>query len=161
MAVSRFGDWERAKALLAANPGARLTLAIRQATLKNALFLVREIKRGIRKQAPGDKAFVKLAESTILKKGSSKALIDTGFLLNSITQKIMADQAFVGLLRGSVNKDGEDMVNIGAIMEYGATIHHPNGATIIIPARPFLHPTMEKYRNDVVANYQAAIRSVF
>jgi len=161
MAVSRFGDWERAKALLAAHPGARLTLAIRQATIKNALFLVREIKRGIRKQAPGDKAFVKLAESTVLKKGSSKALIDTGFLLNSITQKIMADQAFVGLLRGSVNKEGEDMVNIGAIMEYGATIHHPNGATIIIPARPFLHPTMEKYRDDVVANYQAAIRSVF
>jgi len=161
MAVSLFGDWDRAKALLASHPGARLTLAIRKATLKNALFLVREIKRGIQKQAPGDKAFVKLAESTILKKGSSKALIDTGFLLNSITQKILADQAFVGLLRGTVNKDGEEMVNIGAVMEFGATIHHPNGAVIVIPARPFLHPTMEKYRDRVVENYRQAIRTAF
>jgi hypothetical protein len=40
-------------------------------------------------------------------------------------EKIMADKAFVGLLRGAGNKDGEDMVNIGAVMEYGATIKHP------------------------------------
>ena len=65
MGVKRFGDWEKAKAKLSANPGARLALAIRQATIKNALLLVREIKRGIRSQAPGGKAFVKLAESTI------------------------------------------------------------------------------------------------
>ncbi|MCK7511753.1 MAG: hypothetical protein MZV70_52060 [Desulfobacterales bacterium] len=37
-------------------------------------------------------------------------------------------------------------MNIGAVMEYGATIQHPNGAVIVIPPRPFLHPTMEKYR---------------
>jgi hypothetical protein len=59
MGVKRFGDWDKAKAKLVANPGARLALAIRQATIKNALFLVREIKRGIRSQAPGGKAFVK------------------------------------------------------------------------------------------------------
>ena len=117
--------------------GARLTLAIRQATIKNALLLVREIKRGIVKQAPGGVPFVQLAESTIERKGSSKALIDTGFLLSAITQKIMAEEAFVGLLRGTVNKDGEQMVNIGAIMEYGATIqasqrrdHHPAGPAL-------------------------------
>ncbi|MGB5232575.1 MAG: hypothetical protein WBN83_13765 [Desulfoprunum sp.] len=79
--------------------------------------------------------------------------------LHPITQKIMADKAFVGLLRGTVNKDGEDMVNIGAVMEYGATIKHPNGATIIIPARPFLHPVMEKYREQILQNYREAIRS--
>ena len=161
MGVKRFGDWDKAKALLANNPGARLTLAIRQATIKNALLLVREIKRGIVKQAPGSVPFVQLAESTIERKGSSKALIDTGFLLSAITQKIMADQAFVGLLRGAVNKDGEQMVNIGAIMEYGATIKHPSGVTIILPARPFLHPVMEAYREQVIENYRAAIRSVF
>ena len=59
----------------------------------------------------------------------------------------------------SVNKDGEDMVNIGAVMEYGATIKHPNGATIVIPARPFLHPVMEKYREQILQNYREAIRS--
>jgi hypothetical protein len=72
----------------------------------------------------------------------------------------MADKAFVGLLRGTVNKDGEDMVNIGAAMEYGATIKHQSSATIIIPPRPFLHPVMGKYRNQIIENYRQAIRSV-
>jgi len=31
---------------------------------------------------------------------------------------------------------------------------------IVIPPRPFLHPTMEKYREQVVENYRQAIRSV-
>ena len=158
MGVKRFGDWDKARAKLAGNPGARLALALRQATVKNAILLVREIKRGIRSQAPGGKPFVKLAESTIRRKGSSKALIDTGFLINAITQKIMADRAFVGLLRGTVNKNGDDMVNIGAVMEYGATIQHPNGAVFVIPPRPFLHPVMEKYRRQIIENYRQAIR---
>jgi phage gpG-like protein len=135
-------------------------MALQQATIRNALFLVREIQRGIRNQAPGGQAFAKLADSTIARKGSSKALIDTGFLINSITQKIMADKAFVGLLRGTVNKDGESMVNIGAVMEYGATINHPNGATIIIPARPFLHPVMQKYRKEIEQNYRTALKGI-
>ena len=91
---------------------------------------------------------MKLAENTIECKGLSKALIDTGFLVNAMIQKIMANKAVVGLLRGIVNKDGEDMVYIGAVMECGATIKHPNGATII-PARPFLHLVMKKYRKQI------------
>lgn len=103
---------------------------------------MREIQRGIRSQAPGGQAFVKLAESTIERKGSSKALIDTGFLVNAITQKIMADKAFVGLLRGTVNKDGEDMVNIGA--RHGVRGHHQTSERRDHrhPRRPFLHPVM-------------------
>lgn len=160
MTVRRTGDWDKARAKINASLGPRLAAALKQATILNALLLVREIQRGIRSQAPGGKPFVKLAQSTIDRKGSSKALIDTGFLVNAITQKIMADKAFVGLLRGTVNKDGEDMVNIGAVMEYGATIQHPSGATIIIPARPFLHPVMEKHRKEILENYRQAIRAV-
>ena len=160
MTVRRTGDWDKARAKINASLGPRLAAALKQATIRNALLLVREIQRGIRSQSPGGKPFVKLAQSTIDRKGSSKALIDTGFLVNAITQKIMADKAFVGLLRGTVNKDGEDMVNIGAVMEYGATIQHPSGATIIIPARPFLHPVMEKHRKGILENYRQAIRAV-
>lgn len=160
MPVNRFGDWNKAKALLANGFNQRLALAIRQATIKNAMLLVREIKRGIRDQAPGGKEFPPLAQVTIDKKGSSKALIDTGFLINSITEKILEDGAFVGLLRTSVSKNGESIANIGAIMEYGATINHPSGAVIVIPPRPFLHPTMEKYREHVIDNYKQALLSV-
>ena len=160
MTVRRFGEWDRAKALLTNGFNQRLALAIRQATIKNALLLVREIKRGIRDQAPGGQQFAPLAQVTIDRKGSSKALIDTGFLVNSITQKIMSDGAFVGLLRTSVHKDGESLANVGAIMEYGCTINHPSGAVIVIPPRPFLHPTMEKYRDQVMDNYRQALLSV-
>lgn len=140
--------------------GPRMAAALQAATVKNVLLLVREIQRGIKNQAPGGVPFAKLAESTIDRKGSGKALIDTGFLVNAITQKIMADKAFVGLLRGTVNAQGEDMVNIGAVMEYGTTIQHPSGATIIIPARPFLHPVMEQYREEILENYRKAIHCV-
>jgi len=160
MAVRRFGQWAKAKQVLGTNLGARLARALRQATVKNAMLLVREIKKGIRSQAPGGQPFVKLAGSTIRRKGSSKALIDTGFLLASITQLILGDRAFVGLLRGTRNKEGDEIVNIGAVMEFGATIQHPNGAVIVIPARPFLHPVMEQYRDQVLENYREAIRSV-
>lgn len=50
------------------------------------------------------------------------------------------------------------MVNIGAVMDW-ATIKHPNGATIIIPARPFLHPVMEKYLDQILQNYRDGICS--
>lgn len=160
MEISRFGDWEKAKRLLTNGFNQRLSLAIRQATIKNALLLVREIKRGIRSQAPGGKQFAPLAQVTIERKGSSKALIDTGFLLNAITQKIMSDGAFIGLLRTSIRKGGESVANIGAILEYGATINHPSGAVIVIPPRPFLHPTMVKYRDQVIENYRQALLSV-
>jgi len=157
MKVSKFGDWKKLESALRNCLPARMERALREASTKNALLLVREIKKGIRDQAPGGQQFAELAPSTIEKKGSSKALIDTGFLLSSITQQIMSDKAFVGLLRGTRNKDGEETVNIGAIMEFGATIKHPNGATIIIPPRPFLHPVMEKYKDEIKRNYQEAI----
>jgi len=160
MAVSRFGDWEKAKQVLGTNLGARLAQALRQATVKNAMLLVREIKKGITSQAPGGVPFARLAESTIERKGSSKALIDTGFLLASVTQLILGDRAFVGLLRGTRNKEGDEMANIGAIMEFGATIHHPNGAVIILPPRPFLHPVMEQHRDMIMRNYREAVQSV-
>jgi len=160
MAVRRFGNWDKAKQVLGSNLGARLAQALRQATVKNAMLLVREIKKGITSQAPGGVPFARLAQSTIERKGSSKALIDTGFLLASVTQLILGDKAFVGVLRGARNKEGDEMANIGAIMEYGATINHPNGAVIILPPRPFLHPVMEQYRDQIMKNYREAIHSV-
>ncbi|MHB9023467.1 MAG: phage virion morphogenesis protein [Armatimonadota bacterium] len=161
MGVELFGDWERVRQLLEAQPGARLALALRQATVKAAILLVREIQRGIRSQAPGGQPFVQLAASTIARKHSSKALIDTGFLINAITQRILKDQAFVGLLKTTVYRDGASVANIGAVMEYGATIPLPNGATIIIPARPFLHPVMAQHQEAILDLYRDAVKTAF
>jgi phage gpG-like protein len=157
MKVKKFGDWKRLDAVLKNCLPARMEKALNRAATKCALLLVREIKKGIKAQAPGGKKFTPLAEATIEKKGSSKALIDTGFLLSAITQKIVSDKAFVGLLRGTRNKDGDEIVNIGAIMEFGATVQMPSGATIVIPARPFLHPVMEKYLPEIKAIFAEEI----
>ncbi len=159
--VELFGDWKKVRMKLARNPGARLSLAVHQATIRAALLLVRQIKLGIRNQAPGGEAFVPNAPSTIREKGSSKALIDTGFLVASVAEKILKDGAFVGLLRSVQTKDGQELANIGAIMEYGATIEHPAGHTIVIPPRPFLAPTFEKFRPVVIGFYRDALASVF
>lgn len=161
MSVHKTGDWKKAGNMLGRSLPLRIEAALKRATIRNALLLVREIKKGIRNQAPGGESFVKLAESTIRKKGSTKALINDGFLINAITQKILKETAFVGLMRGSVNKKGEDLVNIGAIMEYGATINHPNGGVIIIPPRPYMHPVMEAYRKTVQENYRKALLGLF
>lgn len=158
--VSMFGDWAKVKAILA-NPGKKLQAAVRRATIRSALLLVREIKKGIRDQAPGGIAFPPLSEVTIDRKGSSKALIDTGFLINAITQRLMQDRAFVGLLRSSIGPDGQDRANIGAIMEHGATITMPNGNTVVIPPRPFIHPTLDKLKPQILGFYQQAIQSTF
>lgn len=160
MGVKRFGDWSEVETLLTNGFKQRLALAIRQATIKNALLLVREIKLGIRSQAPGGKQFPPLAQVTIDRKKSSKALIHTSFLIDSVKEKILSDGAFVGLLRTRVYEDGESVANIGAIMEDGCTIKHPSGAVIVIPPRPFLHPTMLKYRDEVIENYRQALLSV-
>jgi hypothetical protein len=160
MGIERSGDWARAKALLTNGFNQRLALAVRQATIKNAMLLVREIKLGIRSQAPGGKQFPPLAQVTIDRKGSSKALIDTSLLIDSVAENILEDGAFVGILRTCVYDDGKSVANIGAIMEAGATINHPSGAVIVIPPRPFLHPTMEKYRDEVIENYRKALLSV-
>ena len=97
---------------------------------------------------------------TIDRKGSSKALIDTSLLIDSVAENFLEDGAFVGILRTCVYDDGKSVANIGAIVEAGATITPPSGAVIVIPPRPFLHPTMEKYRDEVIENYRKALLSV-
>jgi len=61
-------------------------------------------------------------------------------------------------MSGTVNKNCEDMVVIGPVMEHGATIKHRQGAVIIIQPPPFLHPVMENYRDQLNENYRQAIR---
>ena len=163
MPVERIGDWRRASQLILAGGGLarKIEVALLVAHRKNALFLVAEIKKGIRSQSPGGKPFARLADSTIKKKkGSTKALIDDGFLINSVTHLLKGDVAFVGLLKTATNRDGDSLANIGAIMEFGATINMPNGGIIIIPPRPFIHPVMQFYRVKVKKNYIEAVRSV-
>ena len=108
MGVRRTGDWDQGPRQLTTGMGPRLATALRQATIRNALFSRARDPAGDSLPGPGGQAFVKLAEHHRAQKVPSKALIDTGFLVNAITQKIMADKGrSSALLRGTVSKDGK------------------------------------------------------
>ena len=161
MEISTFGDWKKLYQALKNFPEAKLNKALERSATKSALLLTREMKLGIRNQAPGGQPFKPLSEITIQKKGSSKALIDTGFLMASITQRIVGTTAFVGLLRTTVNEDGTELVNIAAVHEFGATVRTKNGKTIIIPARPFVGPTLEANKDKVEGIYREELVGLF
>ena len=102
--------------------------AMRRAILKEANYLVGQIKLGIRNQAPGGVMFKPLAASTLRrKKNKSKALIQWGDLMDSINVKEIGNlrtngAAFVGVHRTAARKRGRKgppLVNIAAIHENG------------------------------------------
>ena len=108
-------------------------------------FLAQEVVRGLDSQAPAGMPFKPLAESTIKararKRGktSTKALIDTGDLRNSVVHTIAKNptRIEVGLLRTAVHKEsGLPMANLGKIHEEGVW----GGFGFKIPPRPFLAP---------------------
>lgn len=106
---------------------AKFPRALRMAMKAQALEYKRIVQTGIRRQAPGGKKFVPLAESTIKMKGSSKALINNGDLLRSINVNELAGLAsqeaasfFVGVHRTTKSKDGKSLANIAEIHEFGS-----------------------------------------
>ena len=159
MGLERTGDWAGAVSRIG-GLGKRIEAEVQRAVVQNTLLLQREVKKGIQSQAPGGQAFKKLMESTILAKGSFKALIDSGFLLASIKTQIMHQKGFVGVLRSSQSKEGGPLVNIAAVHEFGATVTAKSGRTFQIPARPYLRPTLKANKSKLAENFRAAMARV-
>jgi phage gpG-like protein len=133
MAVSRTGDWARARRLLTAAPQ-RLQAAIGTAVRQEAHALRNEIVQGLTRQAPGGEPLKPPSPLTIAARqlegfGGSKALIVRGDLRNSITVFVQGDEAFVGVSRSARSKDGASMVDIAKLNEFG-------GPPVIIPITP-------------------------
>lgn len=101
----------------------KMPRAIDRALAAGAMELTRMIKIGIRNQKPGGVAFKPLAETTKKMKRSSKALIDKGDLLRSIhmydVQVAQGKAWFVGVHKQTRARDGNSMVNIAEIHEFG------------------------------------------
>lgn len=174
------GDWKKANAYLG-----KMNLKMQNVimiTLKREAEALRgTIVRGFTTQAPGGKPFRPLSAWTIAMrrfKGFSgdKALIHTGEMRKSIVSKVYpaTATAFVGLLYSAKSKDGQSLVNIGKVHEFGSKpyivrvtpkmrrflamvakttglITYSSGRKgkgfylIKIPARPFLQPSYEKW----------------
>ena len=86
------------------------------------------------KWEPLSKAYAAYKKKT---KGlSTKTLIATSSMLQSITSVASYPRVFVGVKRGAKGKEGEELANIAAIMEYGSKSRN-------IPARPFIAPVAD------------------
>lgn len=171
--------WEEAARFFHGASG-EISKAIAKGQAEEARFLQRKVKQGLRTQAPGGKRFEPLSPLTLAVRkfqgfGGKKALIVRGDLRNSIKVKKGRDGWFVGVLRTAKSRDGEKMVNIAEVQEFGSgpivmevtkamrgflaaaftaafggiTAGGGGFSTGIIvtrvPARPFLRPVFEKY----------------
>jgi len=133
MAVSRTGNWARARRLLTAAPQ-RLQAAIGTAVRQEAHALRNEIVQGLTRQAPGGEPLKPPSPLTIAARelegfGGTKSLIVRGDLRNSITVVVQGDEAFIGVSRSARSKDGASMVDLAKLHEFG-------GAPVIIPMTP-------------------------
>jgi phage gpG-like protein len=133
MAVSRTGDWARARRLLTAAPQ-RLQAAIGTAVRQEAHALRNEIVQGLTRQAPGGEPLKPPSPLTIAARelegfGGTKSLIVRGDLRNSITVVVQGDEAFIGVSRSARSKDGASMVDLAKLHEFG-------GAPVIIRMTP-------------------------
>ncbi len=147
--------------------GPAITASCAMQVKKDAVYLVSEIKKGIKNQAPGGIPFKELADSTMRQrkrkrgKESTKALIDTADMMNAVTHVPAGPMSeFVGLLRTQMHKpkDGGkemSMANLGLIHEQPHYEAAPEGIKRI-PARPFVGPTAKKEMPGILDRFQAA-----
>jgi len=122
--VRLVGDWNRATVIMRKyRTGLVLQSAFKRAVAQEAQVFRREVISGVRKQAPGGKAFLPLHPLTIAKKRSSKALIDTGALFKSIAVHKIDDYSyFVGVHRTARSSGGKPLANIAELHENGGRI---------------------------------------
>ncbi|MDF2615351.1 MAG: Mu-like prophage protein gpG [Sedimentibacter sp.] len=186
--VKYTGQWEEFRIIIK-NMTPRIRSALKAAARKNAILILKEIRNGIREQAPGGEAFPPLHTLTVIEKSqirgvgsvkSNQALIRYGDLLRLLTYFIDEGNpgSFkVGYPEGATNRYGIDINMIAAAMEKGFTVNvteklrgyfAANGRPLKketthldIPARPYFEPVLKKYRDDIVMNYVIALDNVF
>lgn len=180
MAVVKVGGWNEARRILRAGP-LRFRRAVDRAVLQEAQLYKKEVVRGITTGSPGGKTFEPLSETTLATRRArgmrgTKPLIARGDLRRSISVvKGPFGGAFVGVLRSARGSDGQRLVNVAQVHEFGKTVVvqltpkarrflmmilrqagiEPSGggggrgiAVVRIPARPFLKPVFDKLSKD-------------
>ena len=163
------GDVEEIKRRL--GDPTRIEKALRQAVMKEAHWMRKQMVQGLKSGAPAGRQLAPNAPSTVSLKGSSKPLIKSATMLNSIAVIRKGKGVFIGIKRSS--KRG---VNLAILHETGGVIRQsvtsrqrrflmmlsqrmfgrmfaPKlGAQIQIriPARPFITPVVEKHAPTLV-----------
>jgi hypothetical protein len=162
------GDWGLADEMLDELANRALMFrAVDDVVAAEAKFAAKEIRRGIRTQAPGGKPFPPLAPSTLVSRqvagiSGSDRLIGSGTLMRSITsKKVGQGKHWAGVPNKVVA--GRNLAQVAEMNERGSTIRQTvtkamqgfleatfDGApalgstiTIRIPASPFIQPVFD------------------
>ena len=191
MTVKRTGDWALARRILAAGP-ARIERAVDQALRQEAELLRGEVVQGITKQAPGGEAMAPPAPLTLAARkargfGGTKSLMVSGDLRNAIAAIVTGGEAFVGVPRKARTPDGQALVDVAKIQEFGsdpivipmtaamrrfvfallkAAGHESGGGggkgvvVVKVPARPFLRPAFAKFAKGAQARFLGRVASL-
>lgn len=172
-----FGQWALASRALKVLPD-RIKRAIDQAAIQEAHFYRAKVLRGFATSgASNGRPWKPLKQSTLENRrqagiSGTKPLMARGDLRNSISVvKGGIGEAFVGVKRGAMGRNGQRLTDVAAVHEFGKTITQrvtarqvaffnarnfaagrgrtslKPGDTIVIrvPARPFLGPVISKY----------------
>jgi hypothetical protein len=99
---------------------AEMRVAMRRTTELNSLFMIKTIKRFMKRRG----SYSPNAELTLNLKRSSKPLIGIdATLFNSVAYKVIDDfTSFVGIKRGARNREGKELVDLGAGIHEGMRI---------------------------------------
>jgi phage gpG-like protein len=132
----------------------KLESAAKAAIAKEAHEWAKEMRDGIRTQRSAREArppWPPLAESTVARKGSTKMLIDTGTLMRAIVAERVSNMKWlVGVKRGARTRDGQKLVNIAAVHEFGSSGRSKGGGVAVrIPKRQFIAPVLRRMSRGV------------
>lgn len=111
-----------------------------------AYRVANDIKHSLLNQTLGH---VDIQQATKDQKGSSKILIETGELANSITVQDLGDKVLISP-QGS-HHSGLSANELATIHEYG---------TETIPPRPFIRPIYEDNKETIVDNFEDLVKNV-
>jgi phage gpG-like protein len=158
----KFGQWEMVGGFLG-NLAERIDGALKKATHLNAMRVQRRLVLHLQNQDLVPETWPHLNPAYKAKKVkegfSDNVLIRTSSLLNSISMQsaVVKTQgglsAWVGVNRTARNKDGESLVNIAAVHEFGSLKAN-------IPARPLFRTTYQEMAQEIQDRYRRAILTV-
>lgn len=144
MGAKLTGDWQKLKKL-ANNLPKTLIQSAKEQQKVDGEFLKEDIKSYIMNQEGGH---VPLKPDTVMKKGHSKTLVETGTLADSFEVEQHGLQITVSP-KGS-NPSGLSNSELAEIHEYG---------TSEIPPRPFVRPVYEKNLQKLQTNYEKVVKN--
>ena len=153
--IEKTGDWDGFAKMLA-EAGSKFKANVKKATDNSGQLIKLRVKDRINSGQVTPKTSEKFTKWKTKHGYSTDTLRMTGDLEAAIQyQDIAWNEGFVGVNRNAAGKDGQALVPIARIMEYG-----PRKAKKGLP-KPFIRPVVEELGQKVVEYYQEAVEETF